>query len=246
MLGSPRRSTGMKPRRYGKLSTTVISDGERGTDDDTVSLFVDFSNVSIGARYAGRSIEHDVWGTRIHAEGLYRLMAGGRPVRSSWLVANRSVEASVIRHFRPFFEILWTETGIVTGRDQAADELLQNRIWWDLDAKRPDIFVLATGDGAGVTRDVGFLPPLRGVRRHGRGVEVVAFDASLHGHLRRLASMPGNALVLLDRHLRSITFEPGGRRPLPVSLCHRPYARPHPWTPGELDWLVLTDHTEAA
>jgi hypothetical protein len=216
------------------------------TPEPPVHLYLDFSNVTCGARDVGARRGDEANRVRLHARNLYRLMAAGRPVASATLVANAGVSPAVLAHWRALFTVVTTESGAGSGLDQAADEILQNRLMLQL--FRPDpigVIVVGTGDGAGWRRDIGFEPTLVAARRFGYGVEVLAFQNQIHPRLRALASRAG-AFIDLDRYYGRITFLEGLRTALPVFLHHRPTASSRPWQAGELDDLDGGDARDAA
>jgi hypothetical protein len=221
-------------------------DTQIATPERPVHLFLDFSNITCGARAAAVRAGDDPSRVRLHAESLFRLMAAGRPVASATLVANAGVGEAVLAHYRPDFEVITVESGRDTGRDQAADEILQNRQFLAISRPEPPgVIVVATGDGAGWHRGVGFVPTLTVARRHGYGVEVLSFSDQLHPRLRAFAECTG-VVIDLDRYYGQITFLEGLRSPLPLLLHHRPTAEPHPWRPGELNRLVTAWSGDAA
>ncbi len=211
-----------------------------------VHLFLDFSNVTCGARANAAREGDDAGRARLHAENLFRLMAAARPVASATLVANAGVPEAVLAHWRRRFTIVTAESGTVSGLDQAADEKLQNRIFLSLDRPEPPaIIVVATGDGAGWRREIGFVPTLIAARRHGFGVEVLSYMDQINPRLRALGDRMG-VVVWLDEYYGRITFLEGLRGALPLLLHHRRTAAPRPWQPDELSDLDQPDMGEAA
>jgi hypothetical protein len=197
--------------------------------EPAVHLFVDLSNVFLGARQTAAASHEYAPALRLSAKHLHRVMAAGRPVASATLVANAMVPEAALRHFRPWFRVILAETGRQTGTEQAADQLLQNAIFIELlQPVEPGVIVLATGDGAGWRDGRGFIPTLIAARRRGFGVEVVSFAASLNPALRDLAEAVG-MLVELDDYYFAVTFLEGLRWPEPILLRHRATARPRPW-----------------
>ena len=196
-----------------------------------VHLFVDFSNLWYGARDEAVRRREPRHLLRISAEGLFRVMAAGRPVASATLVANAAVPDGALDHFSRYFRVDKVEVGRWSGTEQAADETLMNRLL--LMALRPatvGTIVLATGDGAGWRAGLGFCPALVVARRRGLGIEVLAFESSLNSSLRRLAEATG-VVVDLERHYQSITFLEAGRTvgmPQP-----RATSAAHAWSAGE-------------
>ena len=213
----------------------------RATTDDAL-LFVDFSNLWYAVRAEATRRGDAESAIRIHAGHLQRMMAAGRPIADSVLVANSEVPEAVLTHFRPFFRVVLVEAGRVTGTEQAGDEMLQNAMYSRiLSIPAPGTVVLASGDGAGWREGRGFCATLLGARRLGFGVEVLAFQASLNRTLRTLGDVVG-ATIYLDSYYRSITFLEGLRAAQPPSLIRRPSAGPRPWSAIEhAAVLSLTD-----
>lgn len=211
-----------------------------------VHLFLDFANLACGARTAAARAGDDAWRVRLHARSLHRLMAAGRPVASATLVVNAGVPDAVLAHWAHMFTIVKVESGRDSGLDQAADEILQNRIFLTLlRPEPPAVLVVATGDGAGWRRDIGFVPTLIAARRRGFGVEVLAWRDQLHPRLRELGQRAG-VVVALDPYYGRITFLEGLRGSLPVLLHHRPTADPRPWRTDELADLGVPREDDAA
>ena len=204
----------------------------RPAAEEVAHLFVDFSNVWYATRSeASRRGESD-WAVRIHAAHLHRIMAAGRRVGDSVLVANREISQPVLDRFRPRFRVELVEAGCVTGTEQAGDEMLQNAIFRTIFQAAPGTIVLATGDGAGWGEGRGFCETLRAARQRDFGVEIVSFEGSLNGRLRALAQESG-AMVALDPFYDSITFLEGLRPARSPSLVHRPTAVPRAWSAQE-------------
>ncbi len=200
--------------------------------NDQVHLYVDLANIWAGVRDTASELGESTGDVRLCAENLKRVMAAVRVVASTTLVANVGVPEAVRRHFERCFEVRTVDFGATFGREQAADEVLQNQLLLNLFCFEPGVVVVATGDGAGWAHGRGFTQALIAARRRGFGIEVLAFCSSLNPRLRLLAESSG-CLVELDAHYRSITFLEGLRFPEGVNLRHRPTAEPHPWTTEE-------------
>jgi hypothetical protein len=204
--------------------------GDHSTTEEAAYLFVDLSNLWYAVRAeAGRRGDPD-WAVRIHVANLRRVLAAGRKVAGSVLVANREIAHPVLDSFRAAFDVELVEAGCVTGTEQAGDELLQNAIYRAIfRAPAPGTIVLATGDGAGWGEGRGFCETVQAARQKGFGVEIVSFEASLNRRLRAFADEVG-AVVTLDPFYESITFLSGLRSVSLPSLIHRPTARPAAWS----------------
>jgi hypothetical protein len=203
-----------------------------GSDNDKVHLYVDGTNIFRCAQATAAYFGDPEMAMRLHAEHLRAVMAAGREVASATLVANVGVPEAVRRHFERCFDVITVEFGTNSGSEQAADEVLQNRLLLNLWRSEPGVAVVATGDGAGWAHGIGFTQALVAARERGFGIEVLAFRAGLNPRLRLLAESSG-CFVELDAHYRSITFLEGLRSAEAVNLRHRPTAEPHPWTAAE-------------
>lgn len=221
------------------MSTTVVT-------EPRVHLFLDLSNITCGARSAASQAGDDAGQVRLHAQNLHRLMAAGRPVASATLIANAGIPETVLAHWRQLFTVVKVESGRESGLDQAADEVLQNRMFLLLlRPEPPSVIVVATGDGAGWRRRIGFVPTLIAARRRGFGVEVLTFRQQTNPRLRALAERMG-VVVWLDSYYGRITFLEGLRGALPVFLHRRPTTEPRAWDPAELADLEMPETGGAA
>ncbi len=202
------------------------------TINDNVHLYVDLANIWAGTQNAAAELGDPTWSVRLSAEALRSVMAAGREVVSTTLVANVGVPEPVRRHFGASFKVSTVDFGPSLGKEQSADELLQVGMLLDLFRFEPGTLVVATGDGAGWAQGRGFTQALIAARRRGFGIEVVSFRSTLNPRLRLLAENSG-CLVELDLYYRSLTFLEGLRSREAVNLRHRRMAEPHPWTAGE-------------
>ena len=218
----------------------------RSATQDVAHVFVDFSNLWYAIRAEAIRRGDPAWAVRLHAANLRHVLAGGRPVVDSLLVANREIPSPVLDHFRPFFNVELVESGRVTGKEQAGDELLQNAIYRSIfRAATPGTIVVATGDGAGWSAGRGFCETLSASRRQGFGVEVASFEASLNRTLRGLAGKVG-AVVSLDPFYESIAFLEGLRPARQPSLVHRPSAAPRVWSTRDEEAMIRRTEVRAA
>ncbi len=205
----------------------------RPVTGEVAHLFVDFSNLWYATRAEAVRRGDPELAVRVHAANLGRILAGGRQVGDSVLVANCEIPQTVLGHFRSTFRVELVEAGCVTGTEQAGDEILQNAIYRTIfRAAAPGTIVLATGDGAGWLEGRGFCEALRAARQRDFGVEIVSFEGSLNRHLRALAQVVG-VVVTLDPFYNSIAFLEGLRPAQSPSLVHRPTATPKAWSAQE-------------
>lgn len=190
-----------------------------------VALFVDYSNLWVGARDTAPVMRESASDLRIDARRLYELMADGREVAVAVLVANVRTPKPVLDHFAEYFDVITVEAGRESGAEQAADEVLQNRILLAATRPEPGTMVIVTGDGAGARRGIGFQPTIGFARDRGWGIELLAFGRSLNDELRRLVLGCG-VVVSLETYYYSFTFVEFGRRPQRASLGYRERAVP--------------------
>ena len=97
---------------------------------DLVHVFVDLSNIYIGAKAAARDRGESSTHVRLSAERLVALLARGRTVASATVIANQEVPEPALRRFRlAGFDVEVRESGIRTRTEQANDELLLVRTY---------------------------------------------------------------------------------------------------------------------
>jgi hypothetical protein len=215
----------MAPQSEGANAMSTIGNQPRMADPGA-ALFVDVSNVFIGARDAAAARDEDPRAIRICAERLGALMACGRSTSERVALMNARVPDAVQQRFRRSFEVISVEPGAITGSEQTNDSRLQVRMWQAPHAHQPGTIVLASGDGNGWTHGEGFLPPLVAARKMGWALEIVAWRASLNQHLRARVAMLGGSIVYLDDNYEQVTFIEGGRRMRPMILTRRPSSDP--------------------
>lgn len=179
-----------------------------------VHLVVDHSNLWHSMRNVAAERGEEVSTLRFHISNLHALLAAGRPVASATIALPLNVPEAVQRRFASLFHVVQVDVGQSTGTEQAGDEILQNRFMMRAAAAGttdPGTLVLATGDGAGWRRRVGFLPLLLWARRLGLGVELVAFQGTLNGQLRAIGEVVGS--VAYPRRPLRADHLPGRRPP---------------------------------
>jgi hypothetical protein len=178
-----------------------------------VHLFADVSNL-IGGAHA-LAVERHEFGVRLDARRLRDVLADGRPVASANAVLNARLGELAIRHFESAGWVLdVVEPGLMSGREQFADQALQARLFEAL-RRYPRLgVVLATGDGAGNLGGRGFLPYLDIATRVGGTVEVASWSIGLNRTMAAWAASNGR-LRILDPMYDTVTFVEGGRPSLP-------------------------------
>jgi hypothetical protein len=189
-------------------------------------LFVDLSNIQIGARR--QADQEGEWRTdvRVEGENLARYLHAGRAVVRGAVVVNADLPAAARHHYAGIGQVIVRESGRVTGTEQANDETLQVRIYETIHSLPKGVLVLATGDGAGSAEGRGFIPALDAARRHGWAIEVVSWRNSTNSRLIAWLKRTGNLFVALEEAYYSVTFIQGGRKAQSMSLKHRATVSP--------------------
>ncbi len=90
-----------------------------------------------------------------------------------------------------------------------------------MDEPEPQIAVLLTGDGKGFYDGVGFHADLERMHKRGWGIEVLSWDDTCAGALKRWASEVG-CFIRLDDFIPSIVFEQGLTHARPLNMKSRP------------------------
>jgi hypothetical protein len=180
------------------------------------------------ARREGLSVEQ---GFRLHFPSLSRLAHAGRPVAGVYAAGSG----------RPASDTLWVraadaglpvkvvERGADSQGEVGVDATMQcGLVRALLDATRPGVLVLMTGDGAADEDGEGFLADARRASQRGFGVELLAWGSSCSAALREFVDGLGDhgAFVDLRRFYSQISYIEGQRKPIPLSLRGRPLAVP--------------------
>jgi hypothetical protein len=188
-------------------------------------VFVDLSNIFIGAQEAAAAHEEPMAGIRLKVDQLRVLLADGRPIARACVVANAVVPHDVASRFeREFAEWIPREAGSLTGTEQANDETLQVRMYEAIHQLPPGVLVLATGDGSGWQYCRGFVVAIDVAYREGWGVEVASWSHVAHSTLREWTRTHAGAFIDLDDYYYGITFVEHGRRTQPIATGYRPDA----------------------
>ena len=196
-------------------------------------VFWDNSNIFISARAiaAQREGGDAAYTVRIQFKNLLDLAAAGRPLESA--IAVGSVPPAM-RHVwnqleKTGVKVELFERGGLSSREQAVDQALQTHMLRTaLDNNgNPGIAVLLTGDGAGFLDGIGFHADLERMHKKGWGIEVLAWEQTCAGRLRKWVEQIG-VFVPLEDYYDSITFtedESGAiRRSSPLALADRKLA----------------------
>lgn len=197
----------------------------------SVYVFWDNSNIFISAQLVAAQKESSVMSrdVRIHFKNLFILTLAGRPTAKAVAVG------SVPPEQRDLWDRLAADTGIQpelyergssSGKEQGLDHCIQTHMLRALaDETDPQIAVLLTGDGQGYEDGVGFHADLERMHKKGWGIEVIAWDRSCNGNLKRWAQSAG-VYIPLESYYASVTFLEGTRSATTLSLLHRQKAQP--------------------
>lgn len=195
-----------------------------------VFIFWDNSNIYIAAQEAAANRERGFASReiRIHFDNLYKLACAGRPVTKAVCVGSIPPEMDAVwsnlRAAGVTVELF--ERGEQTGKEQGIDQCLQVHMLRALvDAEKPAVAVLLTGDGAGYDSGAGFHADLERLHKKGWGIEVLSWDVVCNKRLKAWAQANG-MYVPLESHYEEVTFRGGVRKVKSVSLKHRGKAMP--------------------
>lgn len=190
-----------------------------------VHIFWDNSNIFIGAQAALQKRGQRTNGIRIEFENLLKLALAGRPLAKGhcvgsvppevWEVWDRLARKTGIKP-----ELF--ERGAESGKEQAVDQALQvQMLRAAMDEAEPQIAVLLTGDGKGFRDGIGFHADLERMQKRGWGIEVLSWDDTCAGALKRWATEVG-CFIRLDDFMPSIVFEQGITTAQPLNMKRRP------------------------
>jgi hypothetical protein len=188
-----------------------------------VHLFLDASNVWLGAVSLGR--RRGEGRVALHARHLRDFMAQGRAIGSAHCILNASGGPGLHQQFSRFWVVDSVEPGRFSGREQFADQALQQRIFEVARLHPRTTLVVGTGDGAGHEIGRGFLPLFDVLTRAGTRIEIVSWAATLNATLSNWAHAHG-AVRQLDAHYEEVTFVRDARWALAPKPDHKTNWRP--------------------
>ena len=184
------------------------------SNTDYVCVYVDNSNIF----HEGQRFVEEVKGEsranfRIYFKNFIKLVVAGRKVEE--LVWAGSIP--------PGNDDLWgylEDIGIKpdlipradSGENETVDHKIQLRMHRHARKHKasPGTIVLATGDGKGYFKEEGFLYDMEGFIEDGWKIEVVSWNHSCHGELKKFAFARGK-YIKLDDFYEKISFIKGGR-----------------------------------
>lgn len=212
VFATPRVST-----RAARSNKVPHSPGDAGK---VVHLFLDFSNIAIGAKDLaaeqgdGWLRKHDV---RLHLQNFRHFVQRDRNWGSGYAAAGlHAGEAIKARAEAAGIRFDVCERGNRTNTEQGVDEMIQSKMTQlllprlGLSDPNPGVIALATGDGNGHLEGSGFLPLLQGFHRLGFQIEVLSWRHSLNPALGDWAAQHGQ-VIELDDWYRELTFVECGR-----------------------------------
>jgi hypothetical protein len=193
-----------------------------------VHVFWDNSNIYIGAQAALQKRGSRSNSTRIDFENLLKLAIGGRQLAKGHCVGSVPpdvwavwVQLAKKTGIKP--ELF--ERGAESGKEQAVDQALQVQMLRALiDEPEPQIAVLLTGDGKGYTDGVGFHADLERLHKRGWAIEVLSWEDTCAGALKRWAAQVG-CFIPLDSYIDNLVFEQGLTKVKQLDLRKRPSAK---------------------
>ena len=187
------------------------------------TVFVDLSNIFYGAQESVVR-KSALQPLRLQHDALLALSLGGHPLERAIAVTTQRQTngAALDAAERAGFQLLRSEPGAFSGREQNVDERLQLEMY--IAARRaPARVVLLTGDGRGGDEQTpsGFVPAVEVLADSGARVELLAWERSCSSALRRAVQAAGGVVNFLDPFALSVTFEPSGRCAAPLNLRRR-------------------------
>lgn len=203
---------------------TPISD----PDHIPVHLIVDLPSLLCAARALADTIGEPEGRIEIHAAHLKQVMAAGRDVEGSTVIADQSLSEGELAPFRRCFDHVFAVNGS-SDPTEAVDRLLRDTV--SLIADRAvagaTVVVAAAENAKGVLGANLSASLVCAIERH-VGIELLALDRSARGVLREMQRGLG-ILVLLDPFFDSITYLEGGRSALGQAVRARPAMDLTPW-----------------
>lgn len=183
-------------------------------NDSYVCLYVDNSNVfHEGQRFATTVKGEPRADFRLYFKNFMKLVVAGRKV----------AEVVWAGSIPPGNDDLWTyleglgiKPDLIPRADSGENETVDHKIQLRMHrhARKykasPGTMILATGDGKGYFKEEGFLYDVEGFVQDGWNIEVVSWDHSCHGELKKFAVKHGK-YIKLDDYYEKISFVKGGR-----------------------------------
>ena len=196
-----------------------------------VLLFIDNSNIFISAKGValtkeGRNAKDNV---RISFENLLKRALAGRPLKKAYVIGSIPPEQKAVwerlEHATGVKPELY-ERGAASGSEQGLDQCLQVHMLRAIsDNPEPQVAVLMTGDGAGYDDGIGFHADMARMHASGWGIEVISWEASCRGSLKKWATENG-CFVPMEDHYNSVTFIQDGRHAVATDFSTRRVSTP--------------------
>ncbi len=195
-----------------------------------IHVFWDDSNIFIEGRRCATQREGFAFARdlRIHFDNLLQLATVLRPIGTGVCVGSIPPELRELwdRLRASGMDVEVFERGAQTGREQGVDQCLQvHMLRAVLDAFRPEVAVLLTGDGAGYEGGHGYHADLERMYCKGWGIEVLSWSHCCARALRGWAETVG-VFVPLEDFYESITFVEKLRPARTISLTRRKISLP--------------------
>jgi hypothetical protein len=178
-------------------------------DDSRVHIFLDNSNIFVGARNACDEREDALRRNevRLNFESLLKLAADGRDIEQAVAIGSipPSMRAVWDRLEGAGVKVELQERGAFSNTEQGVDEALRLKMMHALTDYDPAVCVLLSGDGD-------FFPEVSRMLSKGWGVEVLSFESDLSRRLRAIGIGYGGRgrYVLLDDWYEQIVYLKGG------------------------------------
>src|SRR5712691_3423926 len=187
--------------------------------DNFINFYVDNSNIFVeGKRYAEKRGEQK-GDFRIYFRNFVLLAFGNRPVKEVVWGGSITPKNDEVWNYLKDISI---KPDLIprskTGENETVDHLIQLKMHRHIRKYKtnPGTIVLATGDGKGYYKQDGFLYDLEGFIEDGWGIEILSWEHSCHGELKKFAKKYGR-FVRLDDYYESISFIKNGRVVSPLA-----------------------------
>lgn len=175
-----------------------------------ICIYVDNSNIYIGAQEVAKSKGEDSFAVRLHFANFLNLITEGNPdfneiVWGGSIPPESKAVWDVMRKNGVEPELIPRSS---TGENDTVDQAIQLRMYRHARKYKdsPGTLILCTGDGAGFNDDKGFLYDVSSLISDGWDIILYSWDNICHKKLRQFAKDNGK-YVALDEHYKLITFQ---------------------------------------
>jgi hypothetical protein len=204
----------------------------------TAHLLLDLSGLLAAARTIARSRGERDSRLALHAAHLKQVMAAGRALTGSTVVADEMVDDATLLPFRLCFDEVLVAGGAPVS--YTTDQLLGSALERAVEAATPgSTVVVATAEGDRGKIGQNLAAAMVGAIGRNLRVELLSLACSSSGVIGKLQRALG-VVVCLDPHYDSITYVQGGRSAIGQTIPPRAAMGLEPW-----HWAALRDADDA-